>query len=229
MIEKSLKLTQADCLFCTEAAAPNHARKFLAATWPYPDRIIYSDHVTFAVPGYSPQIYPYALVLPKRHAFSMLSTNAHERDSIIECLTSLSQLPAFGGSPLYVFEHGGCTREAHGNSCLEHAHFHVISKQTNIFSRFVREHDVRPFSFNRNNDTMSAERYLFAGVFAAGKLDGFLAPTHVPERQYFRRIIASEVGDPRWNWRLGINEHLMLALKECAVAHNTSAKDLPPG
>jgi hypothetical protein len=159
----------------------------------------------------------------------MLSTNVYERDSIFNCLTGLSKFPCFGGAPLYVFEHGGCTREAHGNSCLEHAHFHVISNKINIFPRFAREHDVQPFSFNQNTNAMSAERYLFAGVFAAGRLDGFLATTHVPERQYFRRIIASEIGDPRWNWRLGLNEDLMLALKECAEAHKTSAKDLPSG
>jgi diadenosine tetraphosphate (Ap4A) HIT family hydrolase len=218
-------LIRDDCLFCVESQIPENARTFLSDEWPFENRLIYADDLTYAVPGYSPQIYPYALVLPRRHVFSMLSTSPDERVSIIACLSALTRLPAYQASPLYVFEHGGCTREAHGNSCLEHAHFHVISNRVNIFSRFVQEHDVRPFSFEPTGEALLVERYLFAGVFTSQRVDGFLVPTHVPERQYFRRIIASEIGDPRWNWRLGINEHLMLALKECAETHKRQPND----
>jgi len=201
------------CLFCAEERDPTSARTFLSPNWPYPDRILFSNPSAFLVPGYSPQVYPYALLLPRRHTISMAKTTPGERTGAFACLQSLLDLRVGGSDTLYIFEHGGCINPSGSNACLDHAHYHVIPSTVDIFTDFVREKHPTPFTFSPQS-TVEYERYLFAGIYQGGALvDGFIAESHLPERQYFRRLIARQIGDPRWNWRLGINEQYMLALK----------------
>lgn len=209
------------CLFCAEARNPGIARTFLSRTWPHSNRLIFSDATVFAVPGYSPQVYPYVLILPRRHTLSMAETRPDERKSVFECLKFLFDLGAFNTNDLYVFEHGGCISPSASHACVDHAHFHVIPGSIDIFTDFVLQKRPTPFAITQHSQ-IDYDRYLFAGVYRGGiSVDGFIAESHVPERQYFRRLIARKIGDPRWNWRLGINEDYMLALKNLTLANGS--------
>ncbi len=206
------------CPFCLEAANPKTALKLLSNEWPYNDRLIYESELVFAVPGYSPQVYPYVLVLPQRHTSSMYNTNSLERQSLFKCLQFLIDLLERNMGQeiaLYVFEHGGCTNGLSRYACLEHAHYHIMVNQFEILTDFVTEKHPVSCTFDLESH-ISYDHYLFAGVYRGGDLiNGFITAqdAHPPERQYFRRLLARRICDFRWNWRLGINESYMLRLK----------------
>ncbi|WP_414682971.1 HIT family protein [Longimicrobium sp.] len=127
-----------ECPFCIEVVNPKSALHLLSRQWPYSDRLIYRNELVFAVPGFSPQVYPYILVLPQRHTSSMAKTTFYERQSLFKCLQFLIDLLRrnIGADiSLYVFEHGGCSNGINKNACLEHAHYHIMVNQPRSFTK----------------------------------------------------------------------------------------------
>lgn len=204
------------CAFCLESARPEYANVFLGGDWPYSGRVIFSHHEAFAVPGYGPQVFPYALIIPRRHIRSLAETTPGEREAIFSCLSFLLSLGIFESHALSVFEHGGCGVGG-GNGCLEHCHLHVVRETLNIRAQLEVEEDVEPVLVGRDVVFDGGERYLFAGEFHDGEfINGVLARTANAERQYFRRMIARTIGETRWDWREGMNPHFMRRLMEAA-------------
>jgi diadenosine tetraphosphate (Ap4A) HIT family hydrolase len=194
------------CIFCKEGQDPTSANLFLGPDWPYEGRTIISTKNIFLVPGYGPQVYPYLLLITKRHITSFAQTNYQERQEIFSILHCLVDHSLFGFSSLFVFEHAGCQNL---HSCIEHFHFHIID------GRFDLTHALQTFPSTTLELTPTTEleftdSYLLAcRVEKENAIFASLALTKEKQDQFFRRALANKIGEETWDWRLGMNQDLM--------------------
>src|ERR1035441_3956898 len=117
------------CVFCLEGQDPEFANIFLGDDWPYKGRVLVSNERMYAIPGYGPQVFPYVLIVSRRHFSSLAESDSSERESLFRVLSRLRMLRIFGPRPLCVFEHGGCGGST--QSCIDHFHLHVVDGSLN--------------------------------------------------------------------------------------------------
>ena len=219
---KYLRPSIFNCPFCLELAHPPYARALLGDSWPFADRLLFASDDAVALAGYGPQVFPYALVLTRRHIVSTAETHAREREALLQCLSYLYGLKAFPGKSLTVFEHGGVDSDRCG--CLEHCHLHVIDGRYDAVA-WLRddEPDCREVCLSVTERWQVQGRYIFAGVYADNhEVRGVLAqPDDVP-RQYFRQLLARQLGERCWNWREGMNHDFIEAL--VSIAKETAGR-----
>ena len=182
------------CVFCEEANDFASAHLFLGKQWPYRDRVVYSDPYIFTVVGYSPQVCPYILIIPRRHIFAMSEMNAQERNSFMQCLNFLLRHKCFD-SGLCFFEHGGMASS--GSSSIDHCHIHVISREWTLFHHSC----LNSFSLFSDLDHFISDNYLLVGEYIAGQLLLKIAPDNRCEHQFFRKLLAEVIGETQWDWR----------------------------
>ena len=191
------------CVFCREAANFTVAHTFLGDRWPYRDRIIYSDPYVFTVAGYSPQVCPYLLIIPRRHIFAMSEMTIGERDSFMQCLAYLSTF-ATCSSGLCIFEHGG--KAENGSSSIDHCHIHVISREYSLF----RHPFLNSFSPLLDFGDFIDGQYLLAGEYVNGQLSLRIAPDSRCEHQFFRKLLAEIIGESQWDWHADMRINRMI-------------------
>ncbi len=214
------------CVFCIESVRPEYANVFLEKGWPYCGRTIWSGEHVFAVPGLGPQVFPYALILPRRHIGALSEVSAGERSEVLSALSFLESLNVFEGPMLSVFEHGSCKGDASG-ACLEHAHLHVVSGRFGVVEALQSDHDVARVTFDKERTIACREDYLFAGHFDGEKIEGVVADAAAEQSQYFRRAIADMIGNPRWDWREMMNPDFMRLFMHVAVRQKQGRRTTP--
>lgn len=191
------------CPFCRELQQPSYGCALLGEDWPFKDRLLAQSPDAFAIAGYGPQVFPYALVVTNRHIVSLTATSASERKSILQCLDALRTLPALIGKSVSVFEHGG---SGPGScACLEHCHLHVIDGRYPIMEWLLEEEICRSVSFSATQMFEIEEPYVFAGRYSGGEIQGAVAKPEVRMSQYFRHMLALRLGERAWDWRMGMN------------------------
>jgi diadenosine tetraphosphate (Ap4A) HIT family hydrolase len=197
------------CPFCTELMNPAAFRR-VQHDWPFDSRIVHINEKAFVIPGVGPQVYPYLLVLTRRHIVSLATTTPVERRKLIAALDWLLQSGVYPSSSLTVFEHGGCG----GNdsaSCVDHAHMHVIDGTHDLPSLFRARTETAPAEFSGDVSLPDVERYVFVGRYAGGgTIHGAVSEAVFP-KQFCRRLLATLVGGP-WNWRLKMHEEWVTKL-----------------
>lgn len=197
------------CPFCFESQNPPYAKAFLGASWPYPDRIIFSDPDVFVVPGYGPQVFPYLLLISRRHFTSFADARPTERIAVLNALRYIKSLPLFSSSAICVFEHGGCSDETH--SCISHFHLHLIKDEIDLESELRSEFEARRFEISGIHALDVGGPYLLAGRFdGRDTINGFIAACPTRQAQYFRKKIAEITNQRIWDWRTGMNREMML-------------------
>src|ERR1017187_4660666 len=113
------------CIFCLEAHNPLSAKAFLGDDWPYQGRVLSSNEYMYAVPGYGPQVFPYVLVISRRHFSSLSEADPPELTAIFDIICDLRRVGVIPAGPVCVFEHGGCS-PVQTQSCIDHFHLHLI-------------------------------------------------------------------------------------------------------
>jgi diadenosine tetraphosphate (Ap4A) HIT family hydrolase len=204
------------CVFCLESQRPKHANAFLPKDWPYSGRVLFAEHEMFCVPGYSPQVYPYVLVIPRRHIRALSETTGDERKAMFSCLNFLLSLGPFGHESLSIFEHGACAGHR-GTSCIEHFHLHVISGGFDLQSMLDEDYETDKVTIDEKTTFRGGRDYLLAGAFnGAPIIRASVARSPDSPPQYFRRMLAGIIRDPRWDWHQGINPYFMRSLMDKA-------------
>ena len=198
------------CVFCDEARDPSRALEFLPEEWPYRSRVLYVNEETFVVPGLGPQVYPYALVISRRHFTSFGLASRQERKCVLDSLRYLLALGVYPSGELQLFEHGGCGLG--GSACIEHFHLHVVDSAVRILQAFERKRgDAKRVVISEELALRGGEQYLFVGTFdGQGAIRGLKAEATGAGRQYFRREIARLTGGADWDWRWQLGGPLML-------------------
>jgi diadenosine tetraphosphate (Ap4A) HIT family hydrolase len=203
------------CVFCLEGRDPEFAKIFLGDDWPYAGRILASDEHMYAIPGYGPQVFPYVLIVSRRHFSSLSESDSCERESIFSVLAKLRALSVFGPNPLCVFEHGGCGGSSH--ACIDHFHLHVIDGSIDLSSQLNGDYETEPVVVSPRSTFAASGRYLFTGrVSKPDLIEGTLVRSTELESQYFRRKIAEATGQDGWDWRAGMNPDFMVRVMQAA-------------
>ena len=203
------------CLFCLESSNPQAASFFLGEDWPYPDRVIAANEDMYAVPGFGPQVFPYVLLISRRHFSCLSDATPRERRSLFRILQGLRASSLFVGGSMCVFEHGGCKNRT--QSCIDHFHLHIVDGTLDLRSYLEAEYVCEDVAVTSEAAFVASTRYLFAGFYdRSHEIKGILARSPEPESQYFRRKIATVTGQAQWDWRAGMNRHLMLKVMERA-------------
>jgi diadenosine tetraphosphate (Ap4A) HIT family hydrolase len=197
------------CVFCCESSEPRTANSFLGEDWPYEGRILSETERVFVIPGYGPQVYPYALIVTRRHFHSLAQATPQERREIIDCLSWL--LRSLSLPELFVFEHAGCRNF---DSCIDHFHLHVVDVRYDV-GKAIEHLGSSAVAVTSELGLQEEGTYLFAARFGKeGVLRGQLARVAEKKDQFFRRAIAAKLGQQDWDWRLGMNRGFMLRLME---------------
>jgi hypothetical protein len=189
--------------------------------------VIYADDSVIAIPGLGPQVYPYVLVVTRRHFSGFADSTPSERQALLDALHALLSLGIYPSQSLCVFEHGGCGGMTIG--CIDHCHMHVVDGAFALHDALAaRVVDVSPASLSATEVLRPADRYLFAGPFGGGRcITGVLTHVIPPSRQYFRQLLAAELGSDEWDWSLRMNEAWVLRLV-AEVAAKTGAPQRRP-
>jgi diadenosine tetraphosphate (Ap4A) HIT family hydrolase len=198
------------CVFCREAAVPGYANSFLGYDWPYTGRILYENEWTFVVPGYGPQVFPYSLVISKRHFVALSEATPLEVGGVLDSLKFLCNLLEL--KSLVVFEHSGCQNL---ESCVEHFHLHTIDPKFDL-SWALADLPKLEVKFPSEAAFSLPGPYLLAGRFENDVIRGVVSPVKDKRDQFFRRALAELVDDKEWDWRLGMHPEFMLKLMNLA-------------
>lgn len=199
------------CVFCRESLEPTYANLFLGPKWPYEGRILFATEKIFLIPGYGPQVYPYLLVVTRRHITSLAQTSPEERDEILASLRCLLASSLFECDSLFVFEHAGCQNI---EACIEHFHLHVVSGSYDLTSALdefpTKTRELRPtVSFPDDSSYLLAFK-----VTQKGRVFATFATTREKRDQFFRKALARRIGEEAWDWRTDMNRDFMVRLME---------------
>ena len=211
------------CVFCSELRAPSFIHSVLQTPWPYPDRVLFSMDTVVAIPGLGPLVYPYVLLVTRRHISSVSETLPEERSDMLRSLRLLEASGIFPSGEISVFEHGGCGRGT--SSCIDHCHLHLVDNIYSLQETLSREHSTQPAVVSASTTICERGNYLFAGTFEGSRITGAYATCAYEPSQYFRRHLAEKRGQGYWNWRMQMNSHWMSkameafrAYKDCDVS-----------
>jgi len=194
------------CYFCDEIQNPALIKKLLGSSFSHNDRILYSSEHVVAIPGYGPQVYPYILILTKRHISSFLEATSIEKREIFQCLDWLLDIGIYSSSKLCVFEHGGDILTS--CSCVDHCHLHVISSDVGLYEKVDWGKDEINCEIDATTTLDDVESYLLLGTYEhkANRINAKLnLREDIREHQYFRRRIAQILSEDLWSWKSGMN------------------------
>lgn len=168
--------------------------------------MIWEDNKVLAIPGLAPQVYPYVLILPKRHVISWTQMDEDENESFIESLHWLMSRGPLIGDNLLIAEHSGIFPEG---SCMEHCHLHVVKALCSVDLIFGDEFDTIPFTGNRLKCCIP---YVMAAIFNGREFIGKFVENSCGGNQFFRRKLADCCGINWWNWQDRKNSEWMIQL-----------------
>lgn len=191
------------CIFCEEIENPKIAKKLFGESFAYDNRIIYSDENILVIPGYGPQVYPYILVMTRRHTPSFLDITANEKRSFFDFFEILLDSGLYQGNSVCVFEHGGDPRN--GCSSVTHCHLHVIEEKYGLFEKIDWKEDQKNITLTKSSRLVRHDNYLLIGKYEAGQFHMKLNTRPANEHQYFRKKLSHLLGVSEWDWRIGMN------------------------
>ena len=199
-----------ECIFCKEGSNFSYAKTFLGESWPYNNRIVFSDEYIFSVVGYGPQVDPYILIIPYRHINSMAEMDMNERQSFKNCLTFLSKEGRVGPH-ICIFEHGG--ESAKGSSSIDHCHIHVIDAKWNLYDTIKWDYYVTLNDLDDLN-SFNGKTYLLIGKYSFGEIQIKITTDNINEHQYFRKRLAEIIGNNKWNWKENLYRDSMIKIMQ---------------
>jgi len=194
------------CTLCAEfcgGSTPLHLSMIADAP---PNRVLDQSRNFAIVPSIGPLTRGHVMVVPRRHARSILGMSGSELsecESLVRrCVDHLSSLY---GKPALIFEHGSAPAElGYSGACIDHAHLHVVPGPLR-FVDAVQKHYNGWKSGHRIPDLaafVGSLPYLLVG--SQGHEPPFFVmpnPDVVPA-QFLRQLLASEIGQlPIWDWR----------------------------
>jgi hypothetical protein len=155
---------------------------------------------------------PYVLAYPRHHVLGICELTESARRDLLEALDACLATKLFSSGVLSVFEHGGCTLDE-TTACLAHCHLHVVDGQFDMVGALAAAYPEAEKAIIGTNHTITSEsRYLFAGTYKGGAINGLIV--HAPDycSQFFRRRLASLTREEEWNWKVFPRPEAAIAL-----------------
>ncbi len=159
--------------------------------------ILYEDNHFIIIPAVGPLFPGHALIVSKNHHFSIAQMSL---EAIEDCISLMDDIAMQSQNifPNLIFsEHGACSEQERGGSCVIHAHIQCIpildSQSLNNIDQFVQKTSISKFS-----DIQQLKKpYLYVNV---NGFFNFYISESVPS-QLIRQIIYANNGRMDWDWR----------------------------
>lgn len=172
--------------------------------------ILWSDGTMALLPSLGPLNSTHCLIVPYRHVNSFSCLNEEE---IASFRAVVSRLRGRYGSKLIMFEHGTGVEGSSGGASVTHAHTHAIAVEND--SALRHERMMRAYREISNEDLFYHYGKSKAGYLFFEDCDGhcYISFDDKVESQYYRKMIASELGVANWNWRFAPKMSEVLKVK----------------
>jgi diadenosine tetraphosphate (Ap4A) HIT family hydrolase len=174
--------------------------------------VMASFEIGRVVPDISPLVDGHVMLVANRHIGSYSEIGEEKLGQIDDFLAAYREVcfQTFG-EEVVAFEHGVPLSSDGKNTCVEHAHIHIIPlKQGDVFNRIVKRLNLsqspRLRLENKKNHYLAAWDH--SGRLWMSEDVGF-------ESQVFRREIGSEIGEVLWHWE----DRLLLVDQSAAQDH----------
>jgi hypothetical protein len=163
---------------------------------------------------------PYVVAFTHEHHLAISEIEGPTRGHLLDALDLCLASGLFPSRSLCVFEHGGRSPE-NTTACLEHCHLHIVDGRFDLRAGLVRTYSNAEL-VNVSDDASFAANagYLLAGVYSGKRtIPSLLVRTPSCGSQFFRRLLAEQVGSISWNWRLSPSPEAALRLCELWSKH----------
>lgn len=158
---------------------------------------------------------PYIVAFTHEHCVASTEIENATRSNLLDALDLCLASGLFPSGSLCVFEHGGRSPE-NSTACLEHCHLHIVDGRFDLQSGFAAEFPkVETVKVTETENFVADSSYLFAGIYDGNRaIRGFLARSPGCGSQFFRRLLADQVGNTAWNWRLSPTPEAAFCLRD---------------
>lgn len=158
------------------------------------DRTVLENENFVTIPSLGSIVPGWLMVIPRRHFLNMLEVD--DRPGLAEIITKTKQVleATFGAAT--VFEHGAATEHSAIGCGVDHAHLHIVSLPFSLGEAISGYQDLRYEWQSVPNPYLALDvpvtiDYLFYQEFGR---PSYISLPNRPISQYFRRVIASKVG-----------------------------------
>lgn len=148
---------------------------------------------------------PYVIAFTRSHHRSVTELTMSVRRDLLDALDRCLDSGLFQSGALAIFEHGGVSVD-NTTACVEHWHIHVVDAAHDLRDRFVMEFPEAEGGVITEQSVFTPDTkagYLFAGTYGGDRVvRGLLVHAPGCGSQFFRRLLARQVGTDQWNWRV---------------------------
>jgi diadenosine tetraphosphate (Ap4A) HIT family hydrolase len=183
----------ANCIFCDLVTNISNGNKESQIE----DTLLYENKHFVVIPAAGPLFSGHILIVSKKHYISVAQMPL---EAIEDCISLMNHIQNQSHSilPNLIFsEHGACSENERGGSCVIHAHVQCIpilnNQALNNIDKFVQEVSISNFSEIQQLD----RPYLYINT---GDTSKFYISESVPS-QLIRKIIYANNGRTDWDWR----------------------------
>ncbi len=162
-----------------------------------------------AVADVAPLTPGHTLIVYRHHDISFSKLTAPLVTELDQFRQQVAEVLSQGYSQrIVMFEHGLCNRARAGGCGIDHAHLHLVPLDRPLSGIFRRDFEVEQLG---ELEAISERGGQDSEYLLLTDVDGvnYMAFTHEPTRQYFRRVISALLGRDLWNW----NDELLLGQK----------------
>ncbi len=200
-----------NCIFCEQFPKPvANKTSIFQRNFPHLDsRIIWETENFIVTPTIGSLVEGYVIIVTKKHYLSMghiPSKNYEEFHWVVsEVQTTLQSVYQ---NSCVLFEHGPCSNSNTGGSCVNHAHLHIVPLGFDLIRHIkLRNYESDDYPLSARCLLELGKPYIYLQQNIGNKKNSVLADaTNLPS-QYFRRIIAEQIGKPdEWDWAIFIGK-----------------------
>lgn len=154
-----------------------------------------------ALPTLGSLVTGWLLIVPRRKMDNLSFLDATEQQALTAFVATMVDSVRDEESDVYLFEHGGHVGSS--ISCgVDQAHLHIVPLPFDLVAKATEAPGVQWTSLRCGEDPWgSNDPTEYLGVCRAGE-EWHLGRPHLPTSQWFRRLIAAELGiAERWDYR----------------------------
>lgn len=173
------------------------------------DKIIWSNNDFVIVPAKGALVEGYLLIITKEHHLCMAELSCQLLSDLSKIKSFIREILSKEFMPPIFFEHGpACQTDKgdKGGACIDHAHMHCVPFKTDIlpispsYPQLVKFENVVKLETYEDikYQIMRNKSYLY---YENQKMDKFLIFASSVPSQFFRRLMAMEIGATyEWDW-----------------------------
>lgn len=143
------------------------------------------------------------LAIPKIKALSLSKLEGQERNNLLNCVSTIKEIFDYSNSQVFIFEHGAIYEKSLVGCGVDQAHLHVAPLKFDLISLVLNTNDGMRWEKISSSDPWHNIKDSHAYYMISNGIETYRAYPQKQYSQYFRRHIASAVGEPnKWDYNL---------------------------